>query len=162
MSIRKTMNKSLQTTRASSGRNHTGVKRMEKGFAIDRKTKREVVRIAECLLAPGEIDIEWNHIRDVLLGNRKTIVAFGSGTGESRAVKACEDALSGYRSVAGTSRRPKRLILRVVGPRSLLLSEVNDAREVIEGSLCPASEAVFGVAHDNRLRDELRVVILGA
>jgi len=133
-----------------------------KGFAIDRKIKREIVPMLECLLAPGEIDIEWNHIRDVLLGNRKTIVAFGSGTGESRAIKASEDALSSYRGVAGTTVRPERLVFRVIGPTSLLLMEVNEAREMIEGSLRPASEVVFGVARDDRLKDGLRVVILGA
>lgn len=135
---------------------------MEKGFTIDRKTKREVVPILECLLAPGEIDIEWNHIRDVLLQNRKTIIAFGSGTGKNRAIKACEDAVSTYRNAAGTTVRPRRLVFRAVGPGNLLLKEVNDAREMIEGSLCPASAAVFGVARDDGLRNEVRITILAA
>ena len=135
---------------------------MGKGFTIDRKIKREVVRIAECLLAPGEIDIEWSYIREVLLQNRKTIIAFGSGTGSNRAIKACEDALSSYRSAAGITVRPGRLVFRAVGPWNLLLNEVNDAREMIEESLCPASQAVFGVACDDGLKDEVRITILAA
>lgn len=135
---------------------------MEKGFTIDRKIKREGVQIAECLLAPGEIDIEWSRIRDVLLQNRKTIIAFGSGTGRNRAIKACADALSSYRSAAGTTVRPGSLVFRAVGPGNLLLKEVNDAREMIEGSLSAASQAVFGVACDDGLKDEVRITILAA
>lgn len=80
--------------------------------------------------------------------------------GESRAIKACEDALSGYRSAAGIAVSPKRVVFRAVGPGNLLLKEVNDAREMIEGSLCAASEVVFGVARDDGLKDEVRIVIL--
>ena len=135
---------------------------MGKGFIIDPKIKREVGRIGECLLGSGEIDIEWNHIRDVLLQDRKTIIAFGSGTGRNRATKACKDALSRYRYAAGTTIRPRRLVFRAVGPGNLLLKEVNDAREMVEGSLCPASQAVFGVARDYGLKDEVRITILAA
>jgi cell division GTPase FtsZ len=135
---------------------------MGKGFTIDRKIKREVGRIAECLLAPGEIDIEWDHIRDVLIRNRKTIIAFGSGTGKSRAIKACEDALGGYRSAAGTTMRPRRVVFRAVGPANLLLKEVNDAREMIQQSLCPGSEVVFGVARHHGLKAGVRITVLAA
>ena len=135
---------------------------MEKGFTIDGATKRTIIRIAEYLLTPGEINLSWNDIGNVLLQDGETVIAFGSGTGSNRAIKACEDALSSYRSAAGTTVRPGRLVFRAVGPGNLLLKEVNDAREMIEGSLCPASQAVFGVACDHGLKDEVRITILAA
>lgn len=133
---------------------------MEKGFTIDGTTKRKVIRIAKCLLPPGEINLGWNDISNVLLQDGKTVIAFGSGTGESRWTKACDNALSNYKAVSQTIKKPTRLLFRLIGPRNLLLKEVNDAREMIEKSVCPTSEVVFGVARDDSLNDEVRITII--
>lgn len=141
-------------------RNHPQDELMEKGFTIDRMTKEKLVRIAECLLTPGEINLSWNDISDVLLQDGETVIAFDSGTGKSRWIKACSGALSNYRTASQMARRTKRLLFRVVGPENLLLKEVNDAKKMIEGSLCPTSEVVFGVARDESLKDEVRITII--
>jgi cell division protein FtsZ len=133
---------------------------MEKGFAIDATTKRTVIRIAECLLTPGEINLSWNDVSNVLLQNGETVTAFGSGTGESRGMKACENALSNYRAASHTTNKPAKLLFRLIGPEDLLLKEVNDAREMIEKSVCPTSGIVFGVARNDSLNDELRITII--
>jgi len=133
---------------------------MRKGFTIEETTKQTIAGMAECLLAPGEINLGWNDIRDVLFQNGETVIAFGSGTGESRATKACEDALSNYRTAAGMINRPARLLFRLMGPEDLLLKEVNDARETIERSVCPTAGVVFGVARDRGLNDEVRIILL--
>ena len=133
---------------------------MGKGFIIDGTIKRTVIGMAECLLTPGEINLGWNDIRNVLLQDGETVIAFGSGTGESRATKACEDALSNYRTAAGMTGRAATLLFRLTGPEDLLLKEVNDAREMIERSVCPTAEAIFGVARDNSLNDEVRIILL--
>ena len=73
---------------------------MGKRFTIDTTTKRTIISMAECLLAPGEINLGWDDIGNVLLQRGETVIASGSGTGESRAIKACDDALSSYRTAA--------------------------------------------------------------
>jgi cell division GTPase FtsZ len=131
------------------------VEQMGKGFYIYGTIKRTVIGMAECLLPPGEINLGWNDIRNVLLQDGETVITFGSGTGKSRATKACDDALSAYRSATRTTKRAARLLFRLTGPENLLLKEVNDARETIERSLCPTAEVIFGVA-----RDEVRIIVL--
>jgi cell division protein FtsZ len=133
---------------------------MGKGFTIDGAIKGTVISMAECLLAPGEINLGWNDISNVLLQDGETVIAFGSGTGKSRTTKACEDALSVYRTTMGTTRKAGRLLFRLTGPENLLLKVVNDTREMIERSLCPTAEVVFGVARDNSLNDEIRIILL--
>ncbi len=133
---------------------------MGKGFIIDGTTKRTVICMAECLLTPGEINLGWNDISNVLLQDGETVIAFGSGTGKSRVIKACDDALSKYRTAAGMTKKAARLLFRLTGPKNLLLREVNDARELIERSVCPAAEMIFGVARDSNLNDEVRIVLL--
>ena len=133
---------------------------MEKGFIIDGSAKRKVIRIAKCLLAPGEINLSWNDISKVLLQDGKTVIAFGSGTGKSRETKACGNALSNYRAISQTTKKPSQLLFRLIGPKNLLLKEVNNAREMMERSVCPASEVIFGVARDDSLNDEVRITLM--
>ena len=57
-------------------------------------------------------------------------------------------------------KRATRLLFHLIGPENLLLREVNDAREMIERSVCPAAEVIFGVARDSSLNDEVRIILL--
>ena len=133
---------------------------MGKGFINDGTAKRTIAGMAECLLAPGEINLGWNDISDVLLHDGETVIAFGTGTGKNRAIKACDDILSNYRTAARTIRRPIRLLFRLMEPENLLLKEVTGARKMLERSIRPASEVVFGVARDISLSDEIRIIVL--
>lgn len=133
---------------------------MGKEFVIDGMTKQTVSDMARCLLAPGEINLGWNDIGSVLLHDGETVIAFGSGTGKVRALDACHDTLSHYRTAASVTKRAARVLFRLTGPANLLLREVNNAREMIESSLRPAIEVVFGVARDNSLNDEVRIILL--
>jgi len=136
------------------------VELMEKGFTIDGATKRTIIRITEYLLTPGEINLSWNDISNVLLQDGKTVIAFGSGTGKNRGVKACNSALSNYRTASRAANKPTRSLFHLIGPKNLLLKEVNDAREMIEKSVYPTSRVVFGVARDDKVSDEVRITIL--
>lgn len=97
-----------------------GVERMVEAFIIDRTTKRTVIGMAECLLAPGEINLGWNDIGNMLLQDGETVIAFGSGIGKSRAIKACDDALCNYRTAAGLTRRAASLLFRLMGPAVII------------------------------------------
>jgi cell division GTPase FtsZ len=133
---------------------------MGKGFTINGTTKQTVIETAERLLAPGEINLRWHDISNVLLHYGETVIAFGSGIGMNRATKACDDALFAYKIANRTTKRATRLLFHLTGPENLLLKEVNDARETIERSLCPTAEVTFGVARDSSLSDEVRIIVL--
>jgi hypothetical protein len=133
---------------------------MGKGFFIDGTTKQAGIDAAERLLAPGEINLSWKDISNVLRQEGEAVISYGSGTGMNRALTACEDTLSGYRSAAGTTEMPARALFRVTGPKNLLLGEVNDIRQTIEKSLRTTHQVTFGVAMDNSLNDEIRIILL--
>jgi len=84
---------------------------MEKGFTIDATTRRTVIRIEEHMLTPGDINLSCNDISNVLLQDGETVIAFGSGAGESRGIKACDNAPSNYRTACRTTRKPTKLLL---------------------------------------------------
>jgi cell division GTPase FtsZ len=73
--------------------------------------------MAQCLLAPGEINLGWNDISNVLLQDGEAVFALGSGNGKNRAIKACEDALSNYKTAAKMTKGPARLAFPSDGAR---------------------------------------------
>lgn len=133
---------------------------MGKAFLVDGTTKRTVIDMAECLLTPGEINLGWNDIRNVLLENGETLIAFGFGIGHDRAVEACDDAISNYCAASKTTTRATKVLVNITGPSDLLLKEVNDVLNIVRESAFPAAEVVFGVARDSNLHNQARVSIL--
>jgi len=125
----------------------------------DRKGKPD--RYAQCLLVAGEINLGWDDIQKVLLQDGKRVIVYGSGKGKRRALDACQGALSRFRAAVGTTMKPLRLHFRLIGSESLLLKEVNDVKETIEGSLSPTSEVSFGVARDVGLKNEVGITLIG-
>jgi len=91
---------------------------MGKAFTINATTKRTVIDMAECLLTPGEINLSLDDMRTVLLQDGDTVIAFGSGKGKSRGMGACVDALSNHRIAWQTTKRPTRLLFRLIGSLS--------------------------------------------
>ena len=133
---------------------------MGKGFTINGTTMQAVIDAAEGLLATGEINLSWKDISNVLLQEGEAVISFGSGTGKDRAIKACDDTIAGYKTVMGATEIPARALFRVTGPKNLLLHEVNDIRQTIEKALRTTCEVTFGVACDNSLNDEVRIILL--
>lgn len=133
---------------------------MGKEFVIDGITKQTVSDMVKCLLTSGEVNLGWKEIGSVLLHDGETVIALGSGTGGQRASDACQDVLAHYRTAVDPTKRVARSLFRLTGPTNLLLREVHNAIDIIESSLRPAGEMVFGVARDNNLRDEVRIVLL--
>ncbi len=133
---------------------------MGKGFTINGTTMQTVIDAAERLLVPGSINLGWEDINKVLLHDGEAVIAFGSGTGNARSIKACDDTLLSYQIAAGKSRRPARALFRLTGPENMLLSEVNAIRERIEGLVGTTGEVTYGVSCDNSLNDEIRIILL--
>ena len=133
---------------------------MGNGFIINGTTMQTVIDAAECLLAPGAINLDWQDINNVLLRDGEAVIAFGSGTANARSIKACDDTLLSYQITAGKGRKPARALFRVTGPENLLLSEVNAIKERIEGLVGTTGEVSYGVAIDNRLEDEIEIILL--
>ncbi len=133
---------------------------MGKGFIVNGTTMQTVIDATERLLAPATINLGWIDIDKILLFDGEIVIAFGSGTGDARSIKACDDTLFSFQLAAGDGRRPVRALFRVTGPENLLLSEVNAIREKIEGLVGTTDRVTYGVAVDNRLDDELKIILL--
>lgn len=131
---------------------------MGETYIVDGTTKQAIMRMTECLLAPGEIKLGWNDIRKVLGQDGMTAISFGSGTGHDRVYKACEDALASHQAFT-MAKTATKVLFHLTGTESLLLKEVNAAINVIK-TTWPSVEPIFGVARNSKLSDEVRIILL--
>jgi len=132
-----------------------------KAFVIDDKTKQAVDIINGLVMNPSDISIGYDDIKAILGLGGNLLISVGRGAGKNRALKACQDALnSPWKEIIvkdGTV-----VLLNITGPSDLRLEEVNEALNLIKGSVAVNAAVNFGVARNKSLRNQVRVTLLAS
>lgn len=133
---------------------------MDAAFRMaDDVLRQGVQSIAELILVPGEINLDFADVRSVMKGAGPAWMAIGHGTGEGRAVKAAEAALESPMlevSIEGA----QGVIFNISGGRDLTLDEVNSASEIISGKVDPDANIIFGMVTDPQIQDEVTITVI--
>jgi len=132
---------------------------MGKAFIIDTVAKQAVEIITELLVTPGEINIGYDDIKAIMGQQGPVLISTGSGAGNDRILEACHDALANPWKET-TIKAATKVLVNITGPSELFLKEVNDGLDIIKEAVSPTAEVIFGVARDNRLKDEIRIVLI--
>ena len=139
---------------------NTGPMTMDVAFRMaDDVLRQGVQSIAELILVPGEINLDFADVRSVMRGAGPAWMAIGHGEGEDRATKAAEAALSSPMlevSIEGA----KGVIFNISGGRDLTLDEVNTASEIISSKVDPDANIIFGMVTDPQVQNELTITVI--
>jgi len=134
---------------------------MGKAFIINDKVKQAVGIITDLLVTPVEINIGHSDIKAIMGQQGPVLISTGSGTGKDRILKACHDVLANPWKET-TIKAATKVLVNITGPSDLLLKEVNDGLDIIKEAVSPTAEVIFGVAHDRKLHNQARVVLLAS
>lgn len=133
---------------------------MDNAFRMaDDVLRQGVQSIAELILVPGEINLDFADVRSVMRGAGPAWMAIGHGQGEDRATKAAEAALSSPMlevSIEGATG----VIFNISGGRDLTLDEVNIASEIISGKVDPDANIIFGMVTDPQVQNEITITVI--
>jgi cell division protein FtsZ len=133
---------------------------MHNAFRLaDDVLRQGVQAIAELVTVPGEINLDFADVRTVMAGAGASWMGVGYGTGEARAIDAAKNALNCpllEMSVEGA----KGVIFSVTGGDSLRLTEVQAAAEQISNAVDADAQVFFGMVHDPKLENEVRITIV--
>jgi cell division protein FtsZ len=89
------------------------------------------------------------------------LMGIGSSRGADRAIKAAELAVASpllESSIEGA----QGVLLSIQGGSNLGLYEINDAAKLVEESVHPDANIIFGAVIDDSLGDEVRVTVIAA
>lgn len=136
---------------------------LKEAFLVaDRVLYHGVKGITDIINLPGLINVDFADVRALLEGAGQVLMGIGAGRGEKRAEEAAKTAIHSpllERSIEGA----RRVLVNVVGTEDLPLSEATEVVERIrEATGVEEVDVLYGITHDDRAGEELRVVLIAA
>ena len=132
----------------------------ENAFKIaDDVLRQGVQSIAELVTVPGEINLDFADIKNIMSGAGPAWMSIGHGNGENRASEAARSAINSPMldvSIEGA----RGVLFNITGGTDLTLKEVQQAAEIISRVVDPEANIIFGMVTDMKMEDEVRVTII--
>ncbi len=115
--------------------------------------------ISELITVPGLINLDFADVRTIMSEGGAALMAVGEASGEDRAVKAAEMAISNQ-LLDVTIDGARGILFNVTGGGSLKLFEVNQAAAIIKETAHPDVNLIFGAVIDENMGDRLRITVI--
>lgn len=115
--------------------------------------------ISDLITVPGLINLDFADVRAIMTNAGSALMGIGHASGEDRAIKAAEQAISSpllEASIEGA----KGILLSLTGSSNLGLFEVNEAAEIVSRAADADANVIFGAVIDESLGDTLRVTVI--
>jgi len=125
----------------------------------DDVLRQGVQGICDLITMPGIINLDFADVKTIMKDAGSALMGIGYATGEDRAVKAAEGALSSPlidTEIAGA----KGILLSIAGGDDLSLHEVNEAAEVVRQAATGDTNIIFGATIDDRLTGQIWVTVV--
>ena len=139
---------------------------------IDRKTsiieafrmaddvlRQGVQGISDLIAVPGLVNLDFADVKTIMLNTGMAHMGVGRASGENRAEDAAKEAIES--PLLETSIEGARgVIINITGGESLGLHEVNTAAELVQRSVDPEANIIFGTVTDPSMDDEIQITVI--
>ena len=126
----------------------------------DDVLRQGVQSIAELILTPGEINLDFADVTTIMKNAGPAWMAIGTGKGEDKAIEAAEMALSSP-LLEQTIDGAKGGLFNITGGSDLSINEIEQASQTISSVVDPDANIIFGTVTDERLNNEMRITVIG-
>ena len=127
--------------------------------AADDVLRQGIQGISELITVPGLINLDFADVRAIMSEGGAALMAVGNASGEDRATKAAEMAISSQ-LLDITIDGARGILFNVTGGPSLTLFEVNQAAAIIKETAHPDVNLIFGAVIDPDMGDEIRITVI--
>lgn len=138
-----------------------GISMLEAFSTADQVLLAGVQGITDLITTPGLINLDFADVKSVMQGAGSALMGIGSARGADRAIKAAELAVASpllEASIDGAHG----VLLSIQGGSNLGIFEINDAAKLVQDSVHPEANIIFGAVIDDTLGDEVRVTVIAA
>ena len=139
---------------------------------IDRKTsivdafkmaddvlRQGVQGISDLIAVPGLVNLDFADVKTIMLNTGMAHMGIGRATGENRAEDAAKQAIQS--PLLETSIEGARgVIINITGGKDLGLHEVNTAAELVQRSVDPEANIIFGAVIDEDMGEEISITVI--
>lgn len=133
---------------------------LQEAFRVADDVLRQGIQgISELITVPGLINLDFADVRTIMQEGGAALMAVGRASGEDRARKAAEMAISSQ-LLDVTIDGARGLLFNVTGGPDMTLFEVNEAAAIIKETAHPDVNLIFGAVIDPDMAEELRVTVI--
>ncbi len=125
----------------------------------DDVLRQGIQGISELITVPGLINLDFADVRTIMSEGGAALMAVGQASGEDRATKAAEMAISNQ-LLDVTIDGARGILFNVTGGESLKLFEVNQAAAIIKETAHPDVNLIFGAVIDESMGENLRITVI--
>lgn len=135
---------------------------MEEAFKLADTVLLQTVRgIAEVILKPGEMNIDYNDLKKIMLKSGKVLIGIGSAKGKDRHIKAIEKAIHSPLLENSDITGAQGLILFFSSAEAITMREQQDAANIVNSAVANRAFIKFGYMHDaNVPKGELKIIVI--
>ena len=117
--------------------------------------------IAEVVTVPGEINVDFADVKEVMSNAGSAWLAIGKGEGQHRAIDAAQMAVKSP-LLDIELEGAKRILFVITGGPDMTLKEVYEASNVIHEVADPDANIIFGTCKDPTLKDQIKVTMVAS
>lgn len=125
----------------------------------DDVLRQGIQGISEVITVPGLINLDFADVRAIMSEGGAALMAVGTATGDDRARKAAELAVSSN-LLDVTIDGARGILFNVTGGPDMSLFEVNEAAAIIKETAHPDVQLIFGAVVDENMRDQIRITVI--
>jgi cell division protein FtsZ len=134
---------------------------IQTAFRLADDVLRQAVQgISELITETGLINVDFAHIRRLMLLGGGALMSIGQGQGETKTFQALEQALHHPLLESVSLENAAGVIANFTGGDDLSLSEVQETVLRLQEKTGPQAEIVPGVVTDNRLRGKAQLILV--
>ena len=133
---------------------------LEEAFSMADDILRQGVQgISDLITIPGLVNLDFADVKTIMLDAGIAHIGIGRASGEHRAQEAARQAIHSpllETSIEGAGG----VLINVTGGRDLGLLEINEAAELVQKSVDPESNIIFGAVIDENIHDEIIITVI--
>ena len=133
---------------------------LQQAFSLADDVLRQGIQgISELITVPALINLDFADVRTIMSEGGAALMAVGRASGDERARKAAEAAISSA-LLDVTIDGARGILFNITGGSDLSLFEVNEAAAIIKDSAHPEVNLIFGAQVDESMGDDVRVTVI--
>jgi cell division protein FtsZ len=125
----------------------------------DDVLRQGIQGISEVITVPGLINLDFADVRAIMSEGGAALMAVGEASGDDRARKAAEMAVSSQ-LLDVTIDGARGILFNITGGPDMSLFEVNEAAAIIKETSHPEVQLIFGAVIDENMREKIRITVV--
>ena len=134
---------------------------LSEAFNIADDVLRQAIQgISDIITVPGLVNVDFADVRTIMAEMGGALMGTGIGSGENRAQKAAEMAISSPLLESVAVDGAKGILINITGGSDMSLVEVGEAATLIQERAHPDANIIVGAVIDENMKNEIRITVI--